>query len=264
MSPLPGSDRIRAARTKLEAGNALFAAVRKDPRIARDLITGLIGAARSHSAPAATPAEEADGYLTPAGVSDYARSAHARRGIRVAPDAVAAYLSDLNRLADWFTLHAGWRGEAPGAVREGLTFTQQALVMGIPAELRWTVVEAGERGFALRGEGPQGVRLGYWLTVAGAGDEATVYFDAGLGGPPVEGPLGASVARSLGEAMEQSLARLPDAIAAAGPVKSVRHSPFDIAPRAPRSIPGPPCWWASGRSPSAHRIPVTEIRPRSR
>lgn len=240
MSPLPGSDRIRAARTKLEAGNALFAAVRKDPRIARDLITGLVDAARSHSAPAATPAEEADGYLTPAGVSDYARSAHARRGIRVAPDAVAAYLSDLNRLADWFTLHAGWHGEAPGAVREGLTFTQQALVMGIPAELRWTVVEAGERGFALRGEGPQGVRLGYWLTVAGSGDEATVYFDAGLGGPPVEGPLGASVARSLGEAMEQSLARLPDAIAAAGPVKKLAAQPIrhrasgtEIDPRTP-------------------------------
>lgn len=240
MSPLPGSDRIRAARAKLEAGNALFAAVRKDPRIARDLITGLVGAARSRSAPAAAPAEEADGYLTPAGVSDYAKSAHARRSLPVAPETVAAYLSDLNRLGDWFTLHAGWRGQEPGAVREGLTFTQQAVVMGIPAELRWTVVEAGERGFALRGEGPQGVRLGYWLTVAGSGDEATVYFDAGLGGPPVEGPLGASVARSLGEAMEQSLARLPAAIAAAGPVKKraaqpIRHraSGTEIDPRTP-------------------------------
>ncbi|WP_227982268.1 type II toxin-antitoxin system Rv0910 family toxin [Nocardia spumae] len=242
MSPFPGSDRIRAARSGLQAGSALFSAVRKDPRIARDLVTGLVAARRGHGAGpsgAPTPAAVDDGYIAPAGLSDYPKSAHARRVIAAAPQTVVAYLSDLHRLADWFSLHAGWRGQAPGAAREGLSFVQQALVMGIPAELRWTVAAAGDSGFELRGEGPQGVRLAYWLTVAGSGERSTVYFDAGLGGAPVEGPLGASVARSLGEAMEQSLDRLPDAIAAAGPLRRAAQpilhaaSGTEIDPRTP-------------------------------
>ena len=227
MSPFPGSDRIRAVRGGFQAGGALLSAVRKDPRIARDLVSGLISAQRQQ--PEAPAAEPGDDYRPPAGLADYAKSARASRMIPAAPETVTAYLSDLNRLADWFSLHSGWRGRPPGAVREGLTFTQQAMVMGIPAELHWTVAAVEHTGFELRGEGPQGVRLAYWLTVTGSGEQSTVYFDAGLGGPPIEGPLGGSVSRSLGEALEQSLAKLPDAIAAAGPVRQATQPILHIA-----------------------------------
>lgn len=239
MSPSSsGSDRIRNVRTKLAAGNALLGAVRKDPRIARDLVAGLTGGAQP-AQPAPEPAGN-DDYTPPAGLSDYATSAHAHRTLTATPDTVAGYLSDLSRLPEWFTLHTGWRGPVPGPAHAGLTFTQQALVMGIPAEIHWTVDTADAHGFALSGEGPQGVRLGYWLTITGSGDRATVYFDTGLGGPPVAGPLGASVVRSLGEAMEKSLEQLPDAVAAAGPrtrrhAEPIRHtaSGTDIDPRTP-------------------------------
>ncbi|MEV5646837.1 crotonase/enoyl-CoA hydratase family protein [Nocardia sp. NPDC052254] len=241
MSPFPGSDRIRAVRGGFQAGGALLSAVRKDPRIARDLVSGLIAARRQQAqSPAApTAATPADDHTPPAGLADYIKSAHARRTIAAPPETVCAYLSDLSRLADWFSMHAGWRGQAPGAARTGLSFTQQAMVMGIPAELHWTVAAVDDAGFELRGEGPQGVRLAYWLTVTGSGEQSTVYFDAGLGGPPVEGPLGASVSRSLGEALDQSLAKLPDAIAAAGPLRRaaqpILHSASgtEIDPRTP-------------------------------
>ena len=241
MSPSSGPDRIRAVRSKLAAGNALVQAVRQDPRIARDLIAGLTGrGAQAGTAEPQPVSAHGDSYTAPAGLSEYPKTAHAHHTLAADPATVAAYLSDLSNLPQWFTSHTGWRGEAPGVARAGLTFTQQALVMGIPAELRWTVVHADDTGFALRGEGPQGVRLGYWLSVTGSGDSSTVYFDTGLGGPPVQGPLGASVSRSLGEAMEQSLNRLPDALAAAGPVKRRPAAPIlhtatgtEIDPRTP-------------------------------
>nr|WP_221333582.1 crotonase/enoyl-CoA hydratase family protein [Nocardia transvalensis] len=215
----------------------MLGAVRRDPRIARDLIAGLSG--RATAAPAA-PAPDED-RLAPAGLSEFTRTAHASQDIPASRETVIAYLSDLDRLGEWFNLHTGWRGGAPGPIREGLTFTQQALVMGLPADIRWTVAAAGPAGFELRGEAPQHVRIGYWITVAGTGSRATVHFDAGVAGPPIEGPLGASVARSLGEAMDESLARLPGAVAAAGPVRArvarepVRHtaSGVDLDPNTP-------------------------------
>ncbi|WP_324193852.1 type II toxin-antitoxin system Rv0910 family toxin [Nocardia blacklockiae] len=209
-------DRIRALRTQLRAGGALFTAVRRDPRIARELIAGLRGR------PAATPAEAVPSAerLAPPGLAEFVKTAHATQEIDAPRETVLAYLSDLNRLGEWFTLHTGWREGNPGPVREGQAFTQQALVMGLPAEIRWTVRAVGPSGFELRGQAPQHVRIGYWITVSGTGSRSTVYFDAGVAGPPIEGPLGASVARSLGDAMRDSLAKLPGALAAAGPLRS--------------------------------------------
>ncbi|WP_036567576.1 crotonase/enoyl-CoA hydratase family protein [Nocardia sp. BMG51109] len=241
MSPVPGRDRMHAVRKQIRAGGALLGAVRRDPRIARDLIAGLTrraGAAPAAAGPAAEPAED---RLAPPGLTEFTKTAHATREITAPRDAVVAYLSDLDRLGDWFTLHSGWRDGNPGPLHEGQTFTQQALVMGLPADIRWTVAAVGPTGFELRGEAPQQVRIGYWITVSGSDSRATVYFDAGVAGPPIEGPLGGSVARSLGDAMRESLAKLPGAFAAAGPVrarptrKPVHHtaSGTDLDPNTP-------------------------------
>ena len=200
--------------------------VRKNPRIARELVAGVVASRKTPvpEPPAPTPppgapsAEERRERLAPAGLSEFAKTAHADQLLDVPVDTVAAYLRDLNRLGDWFVLHGGWRGDPPGTVREGAQFTQQAQIMGLPVDIAWTVTAAGDRGFELRGQAPQQVRLGYWITVSGSGEQTVVDFDAGAAGPPVEGPLGGSVVRSLGEAMRESLDRLPAAIAAAGPL----------------------------------------------
>ncbi|MFF0494578.1 crotonase/enoyl-CoA hydratase family protein [Nocardia sp. NPDC004068] len=235
MSAVPGFDRIRAARKGIRATGALLDAVRKDPRIAGDLVRGLIGGAdQPQSAPVAS-------VEAPAGLAEFSRTAHAEQSLAADPDTVWAYLSDLDRLGEWFTAHTGWRGRSPGPVRPGLEFVQQALVMGLPVDIEWRVAVVEGHRFELRGRAPQQVRLGYWITVSATGSETLVSFDAGIGGPPVDGPLGGSVTRSLGEAMTASLAKLPEAVAAAGPLRArvaqapVRHdaSGEDLDPRTP-------------------------------
>ncbi|MBL1076974.1 crotonase/enoyl-CoA hydratase family protein [Nocardia sp. 2] len=220
---MPGFERLRSVRKQIRAGGELLDAVRKDPRIVRELIAGFTGR------PAPEPAVELGEHTPPAALADYPRTAHARQQIDAATEPVRAFLGDLSKIPSWFTFHAGWREDAPGQAEPGVEFVQQAKFMGIPADLRWTVTEATGDRLGLSGTGPQGLHLGFWITVTPNATGSTVYIDAGLAGPPIDGPLGGSVARSLGEALQDSLAALPAALAADTPTagrtarKAVRH-----------------------------------------
>ncbi|MFJ9370422.1 crotonase/enoyl-CoA hydratase family protein [Nocardia sp. NPDC101769] len=220
MSAVPGFERLRATvgqrldrsasvLKQLRAGGQLVDSVRRDPRIVRELIAGLTG--HGGAGEAAVPV----GHAVPAGLADYPRAAHAHHDLETGPAATLAYLAQLQRLPEWVVFHAGWRGEAPGAAAVGMEYTQVAKFMGIPADVVWTVTEVGDTGLAMRGRGPQGLGLGLWITVAPNGSGSSVYLDAGLSGQPVDGPLGATVARALGDALRDSLAALPAAVAAA-------------------------------------------------
>ncbi|MGV9666533.1 crotonase/enoyl-CoA hydratase family protein [Nocardia niigatensis] len=237
MSAVPGFERLRAVvgrglergasvRKQLRAGGRLVDSVRRDPRIARELIAGLTGHGATASEATAVPVEHA----VPAGLADYTRTAHAHQDLGTGPAATLAYLAQLQRLPEWVVFHAGWLGEAPGAAAVGVEYTQVAKFMGIPADVAWTVSEVGDSGLAMRGHGPQGLGLGLWITVAPNGSGSRVYIDAGLSGQPIDGPLGATVARALGDALRDSLAALPAAVAAAksdstgrAAHKAVRH-----------------------------------------
>ncbi|MFE6860782.1 crotonase/enoyl-CoA hydratase family protein [Nocardia sp. NPDC057668] len=243
MTEVPGFERLRAVlaqgrvvRKQIRAGGDLLGAVRRDPRIVRDLVSGLTGGASTPP-----PAVDLGDRVPPAGLSEYARTAHAAQRLEAAPETVAAYLLGLGNIPRWFTFHAGWRGAEPGQAEPGLEFTQVAKFMGIPADLRWSVAAATDTGLELRGTGPQGLTLGLWMTVTPDGPGSMVYLDAGLAGAPIEGPLGGTVARSLGEALTDSLASLP-AVLAAAPAgtgraarKAVRHiaSGTVLAPTTP-------------------------------
>src|SRR5690606_8967196 len=96
---------------------------------------------------------------------------------------------------------------------EGETFVQQARVMGIPVDVTWTVVSVGDSGLELHGLGPMGVKFAFWITVTEHPDGAKVFFDAGLDGQPIKGPMGASVLRSLTDELEASLAQLAGVLA---------------------------------------------------
>ena len=191
-------------------------------RIGRDVISGLR---------AGTVETDLGDYTPPAGIADYSRQAHASVEVPLAADVVSAYLADLAQIPKWLTMHAGWRGEAPVEATPGVTFTQQARLMGIPADVAWTVVAVDDSSIELRGDGPMGLKLGFWLTTTSLGKATTVHFDAGLAGQPIEGPMGSSVVRSLVAAMNDSLAKLAAAIAESGPAarpcvprKSVLHN----------------------------------------
>ncbi|NNH69153.1 crotonase/enoyl-CoA hydratase family protein [Nocardia uniformis] len=216
-------------RKQIRAGGDLLGAVRKDPRIVRELIAGFTGKSTQTA-----PVPEFGEHTPPEGLAAFARTAHAQQTVDATAETVVAYLLDLGRMPDWLSFHAGWRGEAPGRAEPGLEYTQQAEFMGIPADLRWTVTEVRADGVDMHGTGPQGLRLAFWITVSPTGSGSTVYVDAGLAGSPIEGPLGGSVARSLGEALSESLAGLPAAVASAAPDRSrapraaVRHEASDV------------------------------------
>ncbi|MEV6773622.1 crotonase/enoyl-CoA hydratase family protein [Nocardia sp. NPDC051030] len=242
MTEVPGFERFlavfaqgRAVRKQLRAGGELLGAVRRDPRIVRDLVSGLTG----HGVEPEPPADLGE-HRAPAGLAEYTRTAHAHASVDADAPAALAYLTELQRIPEWFTFHGGWRGDAPAQAEVGVEFTQVAKFMGIPADLRWTVTDVTGTGLALEGTGPQGLRLGLWITVVPAAPGATVYLDAGLAGQPIDGPLGATVARGLGDALRDSLAALPAALAAARSAtrpsrKAVRHkaSGVVLAPTTP-------------------------------
>lgn len=244
MTEVPGSGRFRtvfdqgrALRKQLRAGGELLGAIRRDPRIARELVAGLTG-----RAPHPEPPADLGGHQPPAGLAEFTRTAHARQPVDSDPATTLAYLTALHRIPEWVTFHGGWRGDPPTEAEPGLHYVQVAKFMGIPADLAWTVAAVTETGLELRGTGPQGLSLGLWISVAPSGSGATVYLDAGLAGQPIEGPLGATVARSLGEALSDSLSALPAALSAAAsgpagraPRKAVRHkaSGVVLAPGTP-------------------------------
>ncbi|WP_328290714.1 crotonase/enoyl-CoA hydratase family protein [Nocardia aurantiaca] len=222
----------------MRAVRALADAVKSDPAILRDVVGGVLG---KPAASAVGPAVSED-YTPPDGIAEFDKRAHASKHLDHPVAEVAAYLTDPGRFAEWLTMHAAFRGDAPNGAYPGSEFAQQVKFMGIPAEVAWTVIAVDETALVLRGTGPMGLTLGFWLTVRADANGATAYFDAGLSGQPVEGPLGASLVRSLSEALRQSLDGVPDRIAAAGPfagAKSVRKpvlhtaSGRTIAPNTP-------------------------------
>ncbi|WP_282785311.1 SRPBCC family protein, partial [Nocardia sp. CC201C] len=236
MTAVPGFDRFRMVRKQIRAGGELLGAVRRDPRIVRDLIAGLTGTGERPQPPVDDGA-----YTPPDGLAAFARTAQARQSVEVSARQALDYLVQLDRIPEWMAFHAGWRGDPPGTAEPGLEFTQQARFMGIPADLDWTVAAVTATRMELRGTGPQGLRLTFWVTVVPAASGALVAVDAGLAGAPIDGPLGGSVARSLGDALRDSLGALPAILADAAPAKprvarkAVRHQASDtvLAPTTP-------------------------------
>lgn len=204
---------LRQARAGVRGVRTLADAVKSDPAILRDMVAAALGKSASGPAQPVVSAE----YTPPDGLAEFDKRAHASKYLDNPVTAAAAYLTDPGRFAEWLTMHAAFRGDAPSGAYPGATFAQQVKFMGIPAEVAWTVCAVDETALVLRGAGPMGLTLGFWLTVRAEAEGAIVYFDAGLSGQPVEGPLGASLVRSLSEALRESLDRVPDGIAAAGP-----------------------------------------------
>ncbi|MDF1705674.1 MAG: crotonase/enoyl-CoA hydratase family protein [Aeromicrobium sp.] len=144
----------------------------------------------------------------PTGTEAYARTVSSQRLVAAPPAAVAELVRDLDRTADWLTLHVAWRGERPAHIEPGAEFVQQISLMDIPAQARWHVERADETGYALRGTGPMGITVGLWCSIAPHTGGAAVRLDGALDGAPVRGPIGLTAVRSVETALQESLAAL--------------------------------------------------------
>ena len=100
-------------------------------------------------------------------------------------------------------------GEPPAAFAAGTTFGQRVKVMGMPADVRWTVAELQEpTRVTLTGQGPMGIGLRTDYAVADGGDGAsriTVAMD--FSGPAVMA-MGSQISQEVGGQMRSSLEKL--------------------------------------------------------
>lgn len=220
----------RTARHALKNARQLAGLVAREPGLVKDVVVGLVpeGLRRS-GVPASGAPDDADATFgdpapVPSELEGHLRSMSAQAVLDVAQDSVAGTLGDLGRQADWLTLHAGWRGTAPVHASDGTTYGQQLRIMGIPAEVTWTVKRVDDDVLVLDGVGPMGLSLGLAASTTGSGDQTRVVLHAGLSGDPVRGPLGASVGRAIGEALRESLERLRDLVGADGTAGSASGS----------------------------------------
>jgi acetyl-CoA C-acetyltransferase len=207
----------RRLRAQLAGARQVAGTVARNPAMVRDVVAGLLG-----RQPAA-PTQALDAGEAPAWIAAFAHRVAAARTVAASPDRVVDVLSDLGSIADWLTLHTGWRDEAPGAAEVGVSFVQRAEIMAIPADVRWTVERVAADGLDLRGKGPMGLVLALALQVRPSGGGSHVTLHAGLDGQPVKGPLGTSIVRSLGGELDASLGRLESRVAGAPSGRPVLH-----------------------------------------
>ena len=120
-----------------------------------------------------------------------------------------ALATDPSRFEEWLTIHDRWPQGAPDGVEEGSSFTQGIKIMGMPADVAWTVAEldSGSR-LVMRGAGPMGAQLSTTISAVADGDATLLSYEAEFSGGGLAGPMGDMVTQKTGEELEASLAKL--------------------------------------------------------
>ncbi|CAM3201769.1 crotonase/enoyl-CoA hydratase family protein [Nocardioides dubius] len=185
-------------------GTARWAA--SNPGAIADIALGVV---RRDEA-AAAPATSGGGAerTAPPELAGYERTVSVSATTECPAGEVRTLVGDLSLLPRWMSIHAGWRGQPPAVAVAGASLTEQIKIMGVPAEIRWRVSTATEHRIGLEGTGPMGLTMGLWFSILPTGSGATVWIDAGMGGDPLRGPMGGTIARTVRDEMERSLAAL--------------------------------------------------------
>ncbi len=106
-------------------------------------------------------------------------------------------------------VHDGWRSELPEQLGVGTEIRSVVTVKGLRNRVRWTIKKYDvPKAISLKGDGKGGgVKLGLELDVKAKGDGSELALTVELGGAPLFGPIGSSVARALKGDVEKSLAQ---------------------------------------------------------
>lgn len=124
------------------------------------------------------------------------------------PGEAFALATDPARFDEWLTMHAGWPGGEPGAVERGSTFKQTLRIMGMPADVDWTVEEATDSKVVMKGGGPMGAQLATTITAVADGEATMLSYEAEFSGGGIQGPMGDMVTQKAGEEIAASLEKL--------------------------------------------------------
>jgi Polyketide cyclase / dehydrase and lipid transport len=127
----------------------------------------------------------------------------------VAPlDSVWGIVRDPSRYGDWNVTHTGFPDGTPAFYAEGMRIRERLVIMGMPAEARWTITHYEDlRGVAMEGDGPMGISLrqvlGLTESAAGTVAEVTTSIDGSLLLRPIVDSLAQAARRAAGESLEK-------------------------------------------------------------
>src|SRR3954451_818448 len=121
-------------------------------------------------------------------------------------------VSNFERFPRWFSLHEGFPAEPPPAIEDvgrGTLVTERIKVMGIPANVEWTVVEwSPPHVIGIDGIGPMGTRMGIRALVErSAGGGTRVTHESSFGGAAIT-PMLSILEREARKAAAESLERV--------------------------------------------------------
>ena len=125
-----------------------------------------------------------------------------------APEEAFALATDPSRFAEWLTIHDSWPQGDPGPPEQGKQFVQKIKIMGMPADVSWTVEECDGTRMRMTGAGPMGAKLATTISTAASDGGSTVSYEAEFSGGGIQGPMGDMVTKKAGEEIETSLEKL--------------------------------------------------------
>lgn len=239
---------------QLKGSAATVSGLLANPETRGALLAGL-RPGQGNSVPESTTIDEPDW------LADFGRRSVAVASSERPPAELLGTARDFDRAPEWFSLHAAWRGDQPGRLDVGDMFAQQILLMDIPAEVRWTVESVDRAAMMLRGTGPMGIVLGLSCAVAAQRGGSTLRLDVGVDGPPLRGPIGTTVVRSINAALQVSADRLAAlGAASSGPIWTVLSQPVVHEATGQLLDPRTPVVVGTGqivqREPNSQRDPV--------
>jgi Polyketide cyclase / dehydrase and lipid transport len=123
-------------------------------------------------------------------------------------DSVWAIVKDPSRYGDWNVTHTGFPDGTPARYVEGMTVRERLVIMGMPAEARWTITRYEDPGgVAMVGNGPMGITMKQVLSLAQNGGGTLAEVTTSIGGSALLKPIVESLAqaarRAAGESLEQ-------------------------------------------------------------
>ena len=127
----------------------------------------------------------------------------------VAPlDSVWSIIRDPSRYGDWNVTHTGFPDGTPDFYAEGMRIRERLMIMGMPAEARWTITHYEDlRGVAMEGNGPMGITLrqilGLTESDGGTISEVTTSIGGTLLLKPIVDSLAQAARRAAGESLEK-------------------------------------------------------------
>ncbi|WP_042372949.1 type II toxin-antitoxin system Rv0910 family toxin [Streptacidiphilus neutrinimicus] len=123
-------------------------------------------------------------------------------------DKIWAVITDFERFGEWNTIHTAFPNGGPVELAVGAVYGEKMTLMGMPAEVSWTVSEvAAPATLALDGKGPMGITLRQQYTLTGDGDGTKVTVDSEFKGAAVN-MLAARVKEATSKALVESLEKL--------------------------------------------------------